>query len=134
MLGIAVVAHPQVATVNGFDPVAYWPEGGNKAVKGNGSIALDYEGVTYHFTSEENREQFLLEPEKYESTYGGWCAWAMANGSKVDIVPDIFTISGKRIHFFFSRRAKRNFDRDIPKYEGQADRNWKNFSGEEARN
>lgn len=120
--------------MKGYDPVSYWPEGGSEAMAGDSSITLNYEGVTYRFTSTENRELFLNEPEKYESTYGGWCAWGMANGSKIEINPEIYTIAGKRIHFFIARRAKRNFDRDIPKYEQKADVNWKRFSGEEARN
>lgn len=117
--------------LHGQDPVSYFPEG--NSTPSRGVVAQTYEGVTYRFINQENAETFLDRPEKFEPTYGGWCAWAMANGSKVDINPSIFTINGNRIHFFISARAKRNFDRDIAKYEDLADSNWKRFSGEAPR-
>ncbi len=116
--------------LKGFDPVSYWPEGGGLPKKGEASLSLNYEGVVYHFSSEENRDLFQLIPEKYEPTYGGFCAWAMAHGSKVDIDPEIFTISGNRIHFFVALRPQRNFLKDITKYEALADDFWKSISGE----
>ena len=119
--------------LKGYDPVSYWQEGGSQPRIGDSSIFLDYEGVRYFFSSENNKDLFELIPEKYEPTYGGWCAWAMANGSKVDINPEIYTLSGNRIHFFVGNRPKRNFERDIQKYEALADKNWKNFSGENPR-
>lgn len=117
--------------LKGYDPVSYFPEGQSKPRKG--SIRYGYKGVTYFFADQKNLETFLKNPEKYEPTYGGFCAWAMSQGSKIDIVPDLYTVNGNRLHLFFSRRAKANFDRDIPKYEPMADANWKKFSGESPR-
>ncbi len=119
--------------LKGYDPVSYWQEGGSRPQKGNTAISFDYEGVRYLFSSEANKDLFQLMPEKYEPTYGGWCAWAMAHGSNVDINPEIYTIAGNRIHFFVGNRPKRNFDRDIAKYEALADNFWKQMSGEEPR-
>lgn len=120
--------------LKGYDPVSYFAEGGSTPQKGSQAFSLEHEGVEYHFVSQENLETFKTLPERYEPTYGGWCAWAMANGSRVDINPTIFTINGNRLHFFISRRAKRNFDRDLDKYEARADNNWRDISGEEPRN
>ncbi len=119
--------------LKGYDPVSYFAEGGSQPLKGSSSVSLEYKGVVYRFANQDNLEAFKTMPERYEPTYGGWCAWAMANGSAVDINPTIFTINGNRLHFFISRRAKRNFDRDITKYEGRADNNWRRMSGEEPR-
>ena len=56
----------------------------------------------------------------------------MAKGSRVDIDPLIYTISEEgRLHFFVSRRVKRQFDRDVVGNEVDADAVWKGFSGEE---
>jgi YHS domain-containing protein len=117
--------------LHGQDPVSYFPEGNSNPNRG--IIAQSYKGVTYRFINQENAEIFLDRPEKFEPTYGGWCAWAMSQGSRVDIDYRFFTINGNRIHFFFSARAKSNFDRDISKYEALADQTWKRFSGEEPR-
>ena len=119
--------------LKGYDPVAIFAEGGGAPLAGMPGLSLDYQGVTYHFASVQNRDQFQLQPEKYEPTYGGWCAYAMASGSKVDIQPQLFTVHGNRAHYFVSARAKQNFDRDISGHESRADGFWKMFSGEDPR-
>lgn len=119
--------------LKGFDPVSTFPEGGMKPTAGNSKISLVYQGVTYLFVNAKNRDTFLTDPAKYESTYGGWCAYAMAYGSKVDIQPQFFTLRGRRAHYFISARAKQNFDRDVVNQEKQADINWRKFSKEEPR-
>ncbi|MCR9206452.1 MAG: hypothetical protein NXH75_17855 [Halobacteriovoraceae bacterium] len=121
--------------LKGYDPVSYFAEGGDTPAKGSSSISLSYKGVTYLFASQSNKATFQSFPEKYEPTYGGWCAWAMAagRGQKVDIDPLLFTIHGNRAHFFIAPSAKRNFDRNVSRFESRADQNWKRISGEEPR-
>lgn len=120
--------------LKGYDPVSYFPEGGNQPKEGMQNLKLDYMGVIYLFASAQNLDLFVQNPDKYEPTYGGWCAYAMASGSKVDIQPRIYTINGNRLHFFVSRRAKQNFDANVVNYESRADNFWKQISGEEPRN
>lgn len=119
--------------LKGFDPVAIFPEGGGQPMMGKQQFKLDYMGVTYFFTSASNLDLFVNNPEKYEPTYGGWCAYAMASGSQVDIQPHLFTIHGNRAHYFVANRAKQNFDRDILGHENRADKFWKQISGENPR-
>jgi hypothetical protein len=119
--------------LKGFDPVAVFPEGGSSAQKGLQEIGLIHSGVMYSFANQANLETFNKSPEKYEPSYGGWCAYAMASGSKVDIQPQLFTIHGNRAHYFVSSRAKQNFDRDVAGFEKNADGNWKKISGEDPR-
>lgn len=119
--------------LKGFDPVAVFPEGGGTPLMGRAEFRVDYQGVTYFFAQELHRDIFNLNPGKYEPTYGGWCAYAMASGSKIDIQPHLFTIHGNRAHYFVSARAKTNFDRDIAGYESRADGFWKQISGEDPR-
>lgn len=119
--------------LKGYDPVSYFPEGGGQPLAGLEEFRLEYMGVSYLFANAENVNLFLKNPNKYEPTYGGWCAYAMASGAKVDIQPNIFTIAGNRLHFFISKRAKQNFDTDIAGHELRADGFWKQISGEEPR-
>ncbi len=119
--------------LKGFDPVSFFPEGGAAPTAGNQSISYEHLGVTYLFTTVENRELFISNPDKYEPTYGGFCAYAMASGSKVDIRTEFYTINGNRLHFFVSARAKRNFDRDVASFEERADGHWMQISGESPR-
>ena len=119
--------------LKGYDPVSHFAEHGGQALPGNSAISAVYGNVTYYFSSEANREIFLENPTKYEPTYGGWCAWAMANQAYADIDPTLFTQNGNRMHFFISRGAKARFDRDLERRESDADDYFKMESGEDPR-
>ncbi|MFW1396694.1 YHS domain-containing (seleno)protein, partial [Vibrio parahaemolyticus] len=86
-------------------PVSVFPEGGGTSLPGVASIRSDFQGMTYYFASEENKTKFLANPDKYEPTYGGWCAYAMASGQKIPIDTRYVTIHGNRAHYFVSARA-----------------------------
>lgn len=114
--------------LKGYDPVG--TQLNEKATKGTEALALEYDNVIYKFASEENQEIFLDKPGQFEPTYGGWCAYAMALGKRININPAHFIIVGDRIHYFVNKRAKRNFAKDIADFEKRADDNWKEMSGE----
>lgn len=119
--------------IQGYDPISYFPEGGGSPQKGSEAMSVTYNKVTYYFVSEANRSLFLSNPNKYEPTYGGWCAYAMAFDAFQEIIPTLFTINNNRLHLFLSSRTKRNFDLNLNKLEADADRNWKGKTGEEPR-
>ncbi len=123
--------------IDGYDPVAYFPEGGSKAKKGKKSISTTYEGVTYRFATEENRDVFLANPAKFEPAYGGWCAWAMSKGSKTEIDPKSFIVKDDRLYLFykgiFGNTKKDWLDGDHGQLESSADDEWKAISGESPR-
>jgi hypothetical protein len=137
--------------LQGFDPVSYFAEGGGVPKLGLANISVEYGGVVYYFADIENRSMFLTDSTKFEPTFGGWCAWAMANDSFADIDPSLYTftktvngklqpadsqdLSSRRIHFFISRGAKARFDLDLNKYENLADGFWssESKSGEQPR-
>ena len=52
--------------LNGYDPVSYFPEGGANPVQGLTSITATSGTKMYYFASEENKEQFMKNPLKYE--------------------------------------------------------------------
>ena len=64
--------------INGTDPVAYFTM--SKPVQGSADQAFNWNGVTWHFASDENRQMFERDPEKYVPQYGGHCAYAMSKG------------------------------------------------------
>ncbi len=117
----------------GYDPVGYFPEGGNAAMKGSDLITYTYGGITYRFVSEDNKEMFISNPLKYEPTYGAWCAWAMVQGQPIRIEPKYFIIAGNRAHFFVAPRARANFATDILGFEEKADDEWFSISKETPR-
>jgi len=114
--------------LQGYDPVAYFPEGGKKPKKGRDTIQTTHEGVVYRFASDENRKRFLADPAKYEPQYGGWCAYAMADGDKVGIDPESFLVTDGKLYLFFKAwyadtRAK--WRKDEVRLRSRADETWK---------
>lgn len=114
--------------LDGYDPVAYFPEGGGKALKGDKARAVTFEGATYRFASDANRDFFLLNPSHYAPAYGGWCAWAMREGDKVEIDPKSFLVQNDRLLVFydgfFGDTRKKWREGDAAAYEREADAQW----------
>ncbi len=117
--------------LQGFDPVAYMAQG--KAVKGSKENSAAHAGVTYWFSSAQNKALFVASPMKYLPTYGGWCATAMAKGEKVEIDPQNFKVTNGRLFLFYKGlwgNARKDWDKDEPAQTTKADSSWKKISGE----
>ncbi|MFM9883111.1 MAG: YHS domain-containing (seleno)protein [Burkholderiales bacterium] len=82
----------------GHDPVAYFTVG--KPMRGYPNIREDYDGVTFYFTSEENRAMFRANPAKYFPQYGAFCSSGAAYGIKLGHDPTEFEIVDGKIYFF----------------------------------
>lgn len=119
--------------LDGYDPVSYFDE--TAPVMGTTEYAARYRGVVYFFDSEAHRTTFLAEPRRYEPAYGGWCAWAMANGGKtVDADPTNFTIEDGVLRVFYRNavvdtRAKWQKG-NLPELRASAAEQWSARSGE----
>lgn len=112
--------------IQGYDPVAYFTN--NKAVKGNKAHAVAYQGVTYYFSTPQNKETFKNNPSKYEPEYGGWCAYAMgAKGEKVEVDPETFTIINGKLFLFYNaffNNTLKDWKKDETNLHTKADANW----------
>lgn len=115
--------------LQGYDPVAYFTV--KKAVKGKKDLAASYEGITYYFSSQSNKDLFLKTPTKFEPQYGGWCAYAMgANGEKVEIDPETFKIIDGKLYVFYNaffNNTLKSWNKDESNLKKKADTNWKKF-------
>ncbi len=123
--------------IEGYDPVAYFPEGGGKPLKGDKKLAYTYRGVTYWFANEKNRDTFKNDPRKYEPAHGGWCSSAMADGGrKVEIDPSNFKITDGRLFLFYKsvfQNALTFWNKNEAKNTADADGNWRTLTKEEPR-
>ena len=81
--------------VNGTDPAAYFTL--SKPIQGSVDHALNWNGVTWYFASDGNRQMFERDPEKYATQYGGHCAYAMSKGYIARTVPEAWTICEDRL-------------------------------------
>lgn len=112
--------------IQGYDPVAYFTQ--NKAVKGSKKIAVIAEGITYYFSTVDNKELFKKDFKQYEPQYGGWCAYAMgATNEKVEIDPETFKITDGKLFLFYhswGNNTLPKWNKDENNLHVKADKNW----------
>lgn len=112
---------PGVA-VAGYDPVAYFTQ--NMPVMGKASIAHEYGGAQWHFSTAANRDAFKADPEKYAPQFGGYCAYAVSQGYTAKGEPEVWKIVDGKLYLNFSRGVQKTWQRDIPGYIVSAKANW----------
>ena len=124
----AFAAEPPVFTgrgefaINGYDTVAYHKE--QKPVKGDSSYTAQWNGANWRFASNENRDLFESNPERWAPRYGGYCAWAVSNNYTAKTDPDAWSIVDDRLYLNFSRSVRRTWSKDIPGNIERAEANW----------
>jgi YHS domain-containing protein len=114
----------EVATVGvgGYDTVSYFTE--SKPVRGSGRYTAEYQGVTYLFSSEENKKAFEKEPEKYLPAYGGYCAYGVALGKKFWGDPEVWEIVDGTLYLNLDKSIQQEWDKDKAGYITNANSKW----------
>lgn len=108
--------------IKGYDPVAYFTE--NKPVKGNKTITYNWQGSAWYFSSENNKNIFMAQPEKYAPQYGGYCAYGWAQGYAVKIEPDAWAIYEGKLYLNYDKKVQKDWDKDRAGYIIKADENY----------
>lgn len=114
--------------LRGYDTVAYFTQG--KPVEGSDDYTYDYMGAEWKFSSAEHLALFTADPEKYAPQYGGYCAWAMANGDTASAEPDLWTIHEGKLYLNYSRSVNQRWKADMLNFIEQADAEWPKFEKE----
>lgn len=121
--------------LSGYDPVSYF-EG--TPHEGKEELSYDHEGVVYRFASEANRQKFKANPSKFIPAYGGWCAYAMLDGDKVEVDPMSFKLIDGKVYLFYNGfwgNTLKKWNNKTSKTSktslvGQADAEWQKLLGE----
>ena len=109
--------------IKGYDPVAFHTEG--RSVEGSSRFELDWKGATWWFSSNENRELFKADPEKYAPRYGGYCAWAVSQGTTAGVDPqNAWSIVDGKLYLNYNMEIKQRWEADIPGNIEKGDANW----------
>lgn len=108
--------------VGGYDPVAYFTD--NRPVKGDSRFAYEYKGAQWHFASAANRDRFIAEPERYAPQYGGYCAWAVSEGSTASADPKLWKIVDGKLYLNYDASVQKKWEKDIAGHIRRADANW----------
>lgn len=137
VIGAAIAASPVVraeetsrwftglvegVAVGGYDPVAYFTEG--RPRRGDPSISLTHDGAEWHFASIDNRAAFMADPARYAPQFGGYCAYAVAEGYTAKGEPDVWDIVDGKLYLNYSRGVQRTWKRDVPGYVASGEKNW----------
>jgi YHS domain-containing protein len=116
--------------VGGYDPVAYFTQGA--PVKGERDFSYDYKGALWLFSSAENRDVFIADPDAYAPQYGGYCAWALAQNKLAKGDPKYWNIVDGRLYLNYNAKVQRDWLEDIPGFIEKADRFWPGILGDMA--
>ncbi|MGI9554120.1 MAG: YHS domain-containing (seleno)protein [Thermodesulfobacteriota bacterium] len=108
--------------VNGYDLVSYF--NAKRPVRGNGNYITEHDGVTYLFSSEQNKQTFDKNPEKYLPAYNGWCAFGVSVGKKFSADPEVWEIVDGKLYMNLDPGIKIMWREDIPGNIKKADKNW----------
>jgi YHS domain-containing protein len=108
--------------IKGYDTVAYFTE--NAAVKGKSEFSTEYQQATWLFSSQKNLDLFISDPEKYAPQYGGYCAYAVSQGSTASIKPELFTIHDDKLYLNYNQSINQKWSQNKDAFIRDADKNW----------
>ena len=93
----AMTGAPRLA-IGGYDTVAYHTVG--KAVPGRLEYQTTWHEARWQFSSKENLDLFINDPDKYAAQYDGHCAMGVAyeGGHKDTVDPEAFTIVNGKLY------------------------------------
>ncbi|MEM7752565.1 MAG: YHS domain-containing (seleno)protein [Pseudomonadota bacterium] len=117
--------------VSGYDVVAYFdleqsavgaaqPEG----VPGNKNITAEFNGATFAFATEANRDTFLANPAQFAPQYDGHCAYGVSKGGKVPGNPNLWRIVDGKLYLNITKNVVGFWEEDIPGNISLAENNW----------
>lgn len=126
MISAATAADNNVSfqglAIQGYDPVAYFTDG--KPVPGDPGITAIHDSATYQFASAEHKAAFEADPARYVPQYGGYCAYAAAQGAKASIEPEQFTVVDDKLYLNYNADVRKRWLQDQAGYISKADAWW----------
>jgi YHS domain-containing protein len=118
----APVATDQGVAIRGYDPVAYFTDGG--PVQGSQTYSADWHGAEWWFETEENRTAFLSAPDRFAPQFGGFALEAVANGNGFAGNPEVFKILEGRLYLSRSPKSQSLWLRNPDGYIRAAEQAW----------
>jgi len=108
--------------LKGYDPVAYFAEA--EPAAGDPAISYQWQGATWLFTTQEHRKAFIADPARYAPQFGGYCAFAVAQGTTADGDPHQWAIVDSKLYVNNNAIAKKLWDQNRPANIVAGDTNW----------
>lgn len=116
---------------SGYDVVSYFglPQSAFGApqqspLPGSAAITADYNGATFAFATEANRNAFMVNPAAYAPQYDGHCAYGVAKGGKVPGNPTLWRIVDGKLYLNITKNVVGFWEEDIPGNLKRSEKNW----------
>ena len=126
---VAAAKSPEVYTglfsdlaVGGYDAVAYFDQ--ERPVQGVKQFEFVYQGATWRFVSAENLQRFKESPEAFAPQYGGYCAWAVAQGYTAPGNPKNWSVRAGKLYLNYDDSVQAKWLKDPEGFIDRADANW----------
>jgi YHS domain-containing protein len=117
--------------VSGYDVVSYFDIAQSNVgspqqspLPGNASITADYNGATFAFATEANRDRFVADPAAFAPQFDGHCAYGVAKGGKVPGNPTLWRIVDGKLYLNITKKVVGFWEEDIPGNITLASGNW----------
>ncbi|MEM7631042.1 MAG: YHS domain-containing (seleno)protein [Pseudomonadota bacterium] len=107
--------------IGGYDTVSYHQDG---PVPGEARINHFWNGAIWYFSSDENRNAFAADPERFAPAYDGYCSWAASQGYKAPGDPNVWQVVDGTLYVQVHPRAQELWEADIPAHIVAGDENW----------
>jgi YHS domain-containing protein len=112
---------------------------GNKAVDGKDIVLLyqsgsitdgekqfvhEYNGAKWYFSGQKTLELFKENPKKYAPAYGGYCAWAVANGYTASVELETAVVVDEILYLNYNKKIAKKWSKDRAENILKANRQW----------
>jgi len=107
--------------VGGYDTVSFFK---GKPQEGRAEFSATHKGAEWHFQTEANRDLFLANPEAFSPAYGGYCAWAVANGKLAKGSPKHWYVEDGNLYLNYNARIRDRWLADKDGFIVKANKRW----------
>ena len=96
------------SAIGKHDVVSYHES--KNAVKGEKVFIHQWKGADWYFSSQEHRDLFAANPEKYHPAYNGFCSNALSLGKGlVKTNGKVWHIWKNQLHTFYAKKGKQRW-------------------------
>lgn len=119
---VNTLGSPDGLAIRGYDPVAYFRDGGPRL--GKSEFSARHGGAVWRFVSAEHKTLFEAAPERYLPAYGGFCAYGTSRGYLVKIEPEAWSIVDGRLYLNYDLGVRKTWLGRTKTYIARADGTW----------
>ncbi|HEV7257249.1 MAG TPA: YHS domain-containing (seleno)protein [Bosea sp. (in: a-proteobacteria)] len=128
---VNTIGSPDGLAIRGYDPVAYFRDGGPRL--GKPDFSVRHGSANWRFASAENKASFEADPERYLPAYGGFCAYGTSRGYLVKIEPEAWSIVDGRLYLNYDLGVRGTWLNRTRTYIARANANWPNITTKDVR-